>query len=341
MHVVILAGGSGTRLWPLSRESFPKQFLTLHGPYSLLQETVLRFVEKYPILIVTQSSYERIVQRQLEQIGAGNVSILAEPARRSTAPAIALALRFLEETRQIGPKDPLLIVPSDHWLYPESSFLHYLDQIKSSVYEGKIVTFGVPPAHPETGFGYMKMGEPFDLVCYHVDQFVEKPSLERAEIFFQDPAYYWNLGILAFSSSTMWEAFSLYLPALFQLRGWAWADCLEYFCFLPNISIDYGVIEKSRQTVMCPLTLQWSDLGNWEHVYQTSTKDQDENATFGEVSLVNTRRCLIKTNRKMVAMIDLEDLVVVDGEDVLLIAKRDGISKIKTFVEQMGAHDLR
>ncbi len=341
MYIVLLAGGSGTRLWPLSRESFPKQFLTFFGSHSLLQKTVLRFLKAYPMLIVTQISYETIVQKQLHQIGAGHIPILVEPARKSTAPAIALALRFLEETGRIGPEDPLLIVPSDHWLSPEDVFLQHLDQILPAVSQGKIVTFGVQPMRAETGFGYMKKGRPFDEDCYFVDQFVEKPSLERAEAFSVDPAYYWNLGLFSFSSSTMWKAFSLYLPALFQMKSWDWSDCLEYFYFLPNISIDYGVIEKTDEIVLCPLALQWSDLGSWEAVYQLAEKDQDQNAFLGDVAACNTSRCLIKTGRKKVAAIDLEDLVIVDTEDVLFIAKRQGVFKIKTLMEQLRAHDLR
>jgi Mannose-1-phosphate guanylyltransferase len=299
MYVVILAGGSGTRLWPLSREDFPKQFLTLFGSYSLLQETVLRFLKKYPLLIVTQASYEPLVKKQLEAIGASHVPILAEPARRSTAPAIALALRFLEETKRIGQADPLLVLPSDHWLKPQEIFLDYITQIKPAIKRGKIVTFGISPQTPETGFGYIKMGAPFDSVCRHVDQFVEKPNLEKAEQFLKDPSFYWNSGMLAFSPSSMWEEFALHLPLLAQLRTRSWADCLEHFSLLPDISIDYGVIEKTNRAVSCPLALQWSDLGSWEHVYQALEKDQQENVSLGRVVSSDNKRCLIVGGKKM------------------------------------------
>jgi mannose-1-phosphate guanylyltransferase/mannose-6-phosphate isomerase len=341
MHIVILAGGSGARLWPLSREAFPKQFLTLFGSYSLLQETVLRFLEKYPLLIVTQAPYEPLVKKQLEAIGAGHVPVLAEPARRSTAPAIALALRFLEETQRIEQADPLLVLPSDHCLRPQQIFLDYITQIKSTIHQGKIVTFGISPQSPETGFGYIKMGAPFDSVCRHVDQFVEKPSLEKAEQFLKDPSFYWNSGMLAFSSSSMWEEFALHLPALGQLRTWSWADCLEYFSVLPDISIDYGVIEKTNRAVSCPLALQWSDLGSWEHVYQALEKDQQENVSLGSVVFSNSKRCLVVGGKKIVVAVGLEDVVIVDTDDVLFIARRQESQKIKKLAEHLGVNDFK
>ena len=341
MYIVILAGGSGTRLWPLSREALPKQFLTFQGSYSLLQETALRFLGKYPLLIVTQEAYKPLVKAQMDAIGALDVPILAEPARRNTAPAIALALRFLQETKQISPEDHLLVVPSDHWLKPNEVFLNYLTQVEPALHQGKIVSFGISPKMPETGFGYIKLGHYFDGACFHVEQFVEKPKLERALQFLQDPNYYWNSGMLAFSASTMWEELSLHLPSLAQLRTWSWADCLEYFCFLPDISIDYGVIEKTDRIVACPLALQWSDLGSWEHVYQAFEKDAQENVSLGTSVPVDTKRCLIMGKEKIIATVGVEDLVIIDTDDVLFVAKRQESQKIKMLVEQLEVHDLR
>lgn len=334
MHVVILAGGSGMRLWPLSREAFPKQFLTFFGSHSLLQETVLRFFGKYPILIVTGAPYEGLVKKQLEAIGAGCVLVLAEPARKNTAPAIALALRFLQETKQIGEEEPILVLPSDHWLEPRSVFLDCLTLIRPAVLQGKIVAFGISPKTPETGFGYIKMGVPFDSICCHIDQFVEKPSIEKAEEFLQNPKFYWNSGVLAFTSSSMWKELALHLPALAQLQHWSWSDCLKHFCFLPDISIDYGVIEKTSSAVACPLKLQWSDLGSWESIYQAFEKDSQENVCLGKAAVFDTKRSLIISKKKKVAVIGLEDVVIVDTEDALFVAKRNEAQKIKVCLEE-------
>lgn len=340
MHVVILAGGSGIRLWPLSKEAFPKQFLNFLGPYSLLQETVLRFLGKYPLLIVTQLSYEHLVKEQLEAIGAGGVAILIEPARKNTAPAIALALRFLEEIKQIGPDEPLLVLPSDHHLGPNDVFLNQLKTVQSTAMQRKIVTFGISPKTPETGFGYIKKGTPFDSNCWHVERFIEKPNLEMAEAFLQDPHFYWNSGMFVFTPSSMWEELALHLPAIAQLREWSWPDCLEYFCFFPDISIDYGVIEKTSRAVVCPLALEWSDLGSWESIYQTFGKDSEENVSLGKTVLINTKKSLIVSKKNKVVAIGLEDLVIVNTEDTLFIAKRKEAQQIKTWIEKLGVDDL-
>ncbi|MDP1608341.1 MAG: sugar phosphate nucleotidyltransferase [Chlamydiales bacterium] len=329
MHVVILAGGEGTRLWPMSRQERPKQFLSLCGPHSLLQETVLRFLNKHPVVIVTQACYEELVFKQLEAVSASHLPVVIEPARKNTAAAIALALRFLEESKDLKPDDPVLVVPSDHWISPQEVFLDYMLKVEPAVKLGKIVTFGICPTKPETGFGYIQLDRPFDSCCYHVKQFVEKPTRQRAEQFISDPMYYWNSGMFAFSSSAMWQAFALYFPALSSLQTQSWTECLHSFSSLPSISIDYAVIEKTDQIVSCPLPIRWSDMGSWENLYEFLEKDQQLNVKRGDILAVDTEKCLIFGDKKKIAAIGLEEMIIIDTEDVIFIGKKKDAQKIR------------
>lgn len=330
MQIVILAGGLGSRLWPLSQENYPKQFLTLGGKFSLLQETVLRFLDQYPLLIVTNVAYEAIVKKQLGVIGAGQVPVLAEPARKNTAPAIALALRFLEERGQQN--EPLLILPSDHLLAPKELFFEYLTRIEPTVLKGKLVIFGIQPTKAETGFGYMKIGKSFDEFCYNVDEFVEKPDLKRAESFIQNPLYYWNSGMLASTFDFLWQMFQKHLPKLAQLKKWSWEECLKNFEHLPNISIDYGVIEKSDAIVSCPLHIKWSDLGSWDLVYEALEKDAEQNVKIGDATLIGTKKSLFSSHKKKIVAVGVEDLLVVETEDTIFVGKKGEAHRLSNMV---------
>lgn len=333
MRIIILAGGSGSRLWPLSKQDFPKQFLKLGSAYSLLQETVRRFLDTYPLFIVTNHLYEPFVKEQLKQIQAEHVPILAEPTRRNTAPAIALALRFLEEFDGISPDEPLLMLPSDHLLAPRELFFAYLAKVEAAISRGKLVLFGIQPTRSETAFGYMKIGKTYDEFCYNVDQFVEKPDGKRAELFIQNPLYYWNSGMLAFSGRSLWQELEQHLPKVAELRQWSWADCLDRFYLLPDISIDYGIIEKTHSVVSCPLPIKWSDLGSWDLVYESLEKDRERNVTIGKVANLDTKRCLFIASEKKIAAIGLEDLVVVDTKDVLFISKKKEAHRLKELLQ--------
>ncbi len=330
MHVVILAGGGGTRLWPLSRSHFPKQFLQLGGQESLLKQTVLRFLNRpfvKTIIVSTNAVFEALVRKELEGL---NVLVLVEPCRKNTAPAIGLSIRFLEEFCHLKPDEPVLILPSDHRIEPESVFLDYIQKGILAA-DKQIVTFGIRPTKPETGYGYLKIGERFDSFCYQVSQFVEKPDLERAKKFVRDPIYCWNSGVYAFTPAVFWAEAARFYPEICCLKGIPWDLMNEAFVKLQAISIDFALTERTKNVVVCPIPVTWSDIGCWESVYGMLEKDENQNVKMGNVVETNTKNCLIFGGKRVISTIGLEDLIIVDTEEGLLIAKRDAAQQVSVI----------
>jgi len=328
MHVVILAGGGGTRLWPLSRKDFPKQFLHLGRKESLLKQTVSRFLGKSfvkTIVVSTNTTFEPLVRKELEGF---DVAVLVEPCRRNTAPAIGLAIRYLEECCNLQPNDPVLILPSDQLIEPESVFLDYLIRGAEAAVKGQVVTFGIRPTKPEIGYGYIRIGEKFDSFTYRVEKFVEKPDLAHARAYVSDPSYYWNSGVFAFTPSVFWAEAELCYPQICQLKNKSFA-----FQELDPISIDYALLEKAQNVVVCPVPVSWSDIGSWENVYEMLDKDKNQNVKIGQVVDIATKNCLIFGGKRVISTLGLEDLVIIDTDDALLIAKKSQSQQVRMFSE--------
>lgn len=335
MHIVILAGGGGNRLWPLSRKGFPKQFLHLGMKESLLKQTVCRFVDRpfiETIIVSTNIAYEPLVRQELAGI---DVHILVEPVSKNTAPAIGFAIRYLEEICEVSALDPILILPSDHLIEPQEIFLDYIQHGLAVSKSGKIVAFGIRPTRPETGYGYIRIGERLDAFSYRVEEFVEKPNPLRAKGYSSNPTYYWNTGILALTAATFWAESFQHYPQICRLRELSWHKIEAEFAQLDDISIDYAFMEKTGNVVVCPLPVTWSDVGSWENVYEVLDKDENQNVKIGNIVEFSTKNCLIFGGKRVISTIGLEDLVIVDTEDGLLIAKKTDSQRVKDIVQVM------
>jgi mannose-1-phosphate guanylyltransferase / mannose-6-phosphate isomerase len=337
MKYVILAGGSGTRLWPCSRQAFPKQFLHFGDGESLLQKTVRRF---YPaahpsdIFIVTNQSYYHLVKNQLMEIDPGfEQQILLEPERKNTAPAICLAIKYLQEVLDVPEEECILISSSDHIISPEKVFIHAISEAEKIAKEGNHVIFGIRPTQPETGYGYIKAS--MEGGTQRVEHFVEKPDRPTAQSYLLSGDYLWNSGIFLFQIGTFLKEIALFCPEMGPLCVGGFEEMVSAFADMPSISIDYALIERSSKTVCLPLDVSWSDVGSWDSVYDLLDKDDHHNVKRGNVFDSDTHRCLIMGNKRLIATIGLEDLLVIETEDALFIGKRGESQKVKDLVEAL------
>jgi len=348
MKALVLAGGSGTRLWPVSRTEYPKQFLKIGSDQSLIQKTLLRLLEQFDasdLFILTSRPYFFEMWEQVREIHSGlEKNILLEPCPKNTAPAIAYALKsFLE--RQQGAQDELVFVsPSDQKIEPQERFSPFVRRAAEIARAGRIATFGIRPTHPETGYGYIQAGGQFGQDAFDAARFVEKPNLEMAESYLAQGNFYWNSGMFAFRIETMLEELRVIAPEIGCHLDKPFEEFERDFDALPNVSIDYAVMEKSKKTVLLPIDLSWSDIGSWESVYELLPKDESGNATVGSVVSVDTKDSLILGDKRLVAAIGLEEMLIVETPDVVLVAKKRESQKVKEIVaklKQMGRKEVK
>ncbi len=270
MKIIILAGGGGTRLFPLSRQGYPKQFLKVGGKQSLLVQTIKRFLpiaKASDMVIVTNQSYFHHVKAELAVCGAEEAHILMEPTARNTAPAIALAARYCQEVLGAADSDVLFVTPADHIIRPIGKFGQAVERAADMAKEGNIVTFGIKPDKPETGYGYIQAGAAMG-EGYGVDAFREKPDLATAIEYVEAGNYYWNSGMFAFTTLCMLEELAAYEPEIHKLTSLPLEEVLAKFDQMPNLSIDYAVAERSKRVAMLPLTTYWNDIGSWDAIYE-------------------------------------------------------------------------
>jgi mannose-1-phosphate guanylyltransferase/mannose-6-phosphate isomerase len=338
MKIIILAGGSGTRLWPYSRNCFPKQFLHFGDERSLLQKSIERFKGYCPLsdlLIVTNQAYFHLVKAQAREISPElEKQILVEPERRSTAPAIALAIAYLQKEKGLSSDDSVLVCYSDNLISPAEKLLEAVAKGERFVLKGYHVIFGVRPHIPETGYGYIKTGRNLAEGTYEVEQFVEKPHLEAAKKYLLDGHYLWNAGVFLFHVGTFFDEMQQCSPVIFE-KMQNYDQCLAQFAELPDISIDYALMEKSKNIVIMTLEATWSDVGSWDSVYELLDKDENQNVKIGNILDIDTQNCLIMGDKRLISTIGLSDLLVIETEDALFIGKKGESQRVKNLVEEL------
>jgi len=346
LHPVILSGGSGTRLWPLSRQNQPKQFLALVGDHSLYQETVLRASKlpgAQPPITVCAEDHRFMVGEQLQAVDIASGGILLEPTARSTAPAIAIAaLHALARDSAAT----LLVMPADHLIEDEAAFRAAVEAATGLSLEGWLVTFGIRPEYAETGYGYILRGDALGEDGFRVERFVEKPDKATAERYVAEGTYAWNSGMFLFGAQHYLDELGRHAPAILDAARAAMdaakAD-LDFtrvdhdaFAASPSDSIDYAVMEKTDRAAVVPVSCGWSDIGSWSSLWSVAQRDGDGNRYEGDVIAVDTRDSLVRASeRRMIATIGVEDLVIVDTPDATLVARKDRVQDVKTVVDKL------
>jgi mannose-1-phosphate guanylyltransferase/mannose-6-phosphate isomerase len=333
MFGVILAGGSGSRLWPLSRELYPKQLLNLYAEESLLQSTfegLNKFIPAQNIISITNTKHFSNVKMQLGKLSENSI-ILSEPISKNTAPAIVLSVKYIIENTDED--ETVLVVPSDLFIEDYEKFIQSVNEAQKYVDEGFIVTFGIKPSYPETGFGY---------ICSEnnkVLNFTEKPDKSTAENFLKNSNYFWNSGIFMFKASTIIKEFDKFCPKISEIikniNCSSNAVPFTEFDKMPSISIDYALMEKSKNIAMVELKSDWKDLGSWKSIYEVSPKDNNNNVIVGHVLDKGSKNSFIYSSSKLVATIGLEDTVVIETEDAILACKKDKTQEVKQIYETL------
>lgn len=344
---VIMAGGTGSRLWPMSRELYPKQFLRLYGEQSMLQETVTRLKGLYTQepLVICNEEHRFLAAEQLRQINQLSNNIILEPVGRNTAPAITLAaLRAIDD----GCDPLLLVLAADHVIENPAAFHQAVQSAIPFAEQGKLVTFGIVPTGPETGYGYIQRGIEFNNnsgPVFRVQSFVEKPDLPTALKYLESGDYYWNSGMFLFRAERFLEEMTKFRPDILnaclkaietsqpdEQQNFIRVD-KESFIACPNESVDYAVMEKTTDAIVVPLDVGWNDVGSWAALWEINDKNMEGNAITGDVFTHNTSNCYINTDEKLVAAVGVDNLVIINTKDAVLVIDKSQGQDVKKVVE--------
>ena len=350
---IIIAGGSGTRLWPLSRQLHPKQFLPLVSDQTMLQETCTRLsdIDHQPPLFICGEDHRFTVAEQLRQGGFEFSHIILEPEGRNTAPAVALAaLQAIHDSPQ-GIEPVLLVLAADHVIKDVEAFESAVSMALPLAQQDKLVTFGIVPQSPETGYGYIKAGDSLGSnigrggSSMDVDEFVEKPDLATAKDYLSSGEYLWNSGMFMFKASQFLSELEEQRPDILAVCAQAMEKAsvdidfirpdAEVFKTCPEDSIDYAVMEKTDSAVVVPIDCGWSDVGSWSALWEVSDKDDNGNATKGDVLVLDSKNCFIQSDRKLIATVGLENVVIVESDDAIMVADKGRVQDVKTIVAQL------
>ncbi len=338
LYAVILAGGSGTRFWPLSRASIPKQFLTIYGKSSLFQQTLQRIQSLVPvsnILVVTNQEYKKKVQQQMVSFAVPQKNVLLEPEGKNTAPAICWAAHWIARK---NPDAMMMVLPSDHLILKPETFLKVLKQAVDLAEKDFLVTLGIVPTRPETGYGYLKTRQTRDedISFLRVEEFTEKPSLAKANQFIRSDKYFWNSGMFVWKVNVILSEFKQHQPIIYQLfsRVKNLHSVKSFWSKFPSISVDYAILERSLRVAAVPARhIGWSDVGSWEALADISPKDKKSNVWKGNIIDIESENVFVFGHDKLIATIGLKDVVIIDTPDALLVCRRDLSQKVRDMVE--------
>ena len=344
MYSVILAGGSGSRLWPLSRDLYPKQLLKINTEKSLLEGTYLRllsFIDEDKIINITNQKHYSDVKSQLDTI-TKKCTLLAEPTSKNTAPAAAVCVKYIFDK---AGDDLILVVPSDHLIKNEKLFRETVKIGEKYAKEGNLVVFGIKPTSPQTGFGYVKVGKDFknskkEKEAFQAAEFKEKPDEKTAKKYFKSGKYYWNSGMFLFKASTFMDALSKHAPDIYSVLkefNFKKESTIDFMKFdkMPSISLDYAVMEKAKNIVLVPLKSDWNDLGCWESIYDINKKNKDGNVNIGNVISKDCKNSMLYSSGRLIAGIGLNDILLVETNDAILVCDKNRTQDVKEVYEKL------
>jgi mannose-1-phosphate guanylyltransferase/mannose-6-phosphate isomerase len=344
---IILAGGIGSRFWPLSRSKYPKQVLRLLGSESLIQSTIERLLPLIPLArlaVVTNAAQADVINLEILRKGWQGIRLILEPEGRNTAPAVGLAAALLDAG---DPQRLLAVFPADHFIRDQASLLAALEQGAVWAQAGYLVTFGIPPSRPETGYGYIKQGRSLDEAGtgFHATSFIEKPDMARAQAFLNEGGYYWNSGIFLFRRDVLLAAFQRFLPEVYQgltsLGPNYRQESLEAaYRKFPSISLDHGIMERVDNVALVPVEMGWNDVGTWGALQDIFPRDAQGNVILGRVLDHNSKDCTFFAQSRLVATIGLENVIVVDTPDATLVCHRDRVQEVKEVVEELNRQNM-